>query len=415
METKNASKSSWAAAFAVASVWFGTHVGGGFATGNQVIQYFSQYGWTAAIFPVIAMGILAMVMYVAMSFAKLSGFDNYKDTFAALYPHPKMEILFEIFYIVIILAAVASAVAGAGEVMANFIGIEYVGAAKILCNVAIVAVLVLLSVFGIKLVMAASTVLSVAILLITACVIFSGLTTDMDAVVAQYLAVNNLEPAVYTDNLFGSIWSGIIVYAAFQCVSIAPMIAASSELTLKGIKRSVFLGWVMNGGALAASGYMLSKWYPVLKALQAAGVTGFTNALGIPNQTILNIAGIRLILVLFSLLLFCAFVSTCVTLVYTMVQRFQKMCLPNVIKSEKVRSAVVGFIVILICFALSLLGLSNIIKYAYGYDGYYAIFAVIIPVLIWGIPKVRRLKGEKKIEVNLENFVPEIGQISPEV
>ncbi len=401
METKNVSKCSWAAAFAVASVWFGTHVGGGFATGNQVIQYFAQYGWTAAIFPIIAMGILAMVMYVVMSFAKLKGFDNYKDTFAALYPNPKMEILFEIFYIVIILAAVASAVAGAGEVMANFLGIEYVGLAKFLCNIAIVGVLVLLSVFGIKLVMAASTVLSVAILAITACVIFSGLTADMDAITAQYLTANNIEPIAYTSNAFGSIWSGIIVYAAFQCVSIAPMIAASNELSMKGIKRSVILGWVMNGGALAASGYMLSKWYPVLKALQVAGVTGFTNALGIPNQTILNLVGVRTILVLFSLLLFCAFVSTCVTLVYTMVQRFQGVCMPNVIKSEKVRSAVVGFVVICICFALSLLGLSNIIKYAYGYDGYYAIFAVILPVLVWGIPKVRALKGAQK-EANTE-------------
>ena len=72
-------KSSWAAAFTVASVWFGTHVGAGFATGNQVVNYFVQYGWTAAIFPLLAMGILAVVMYIMMKFAKLSGFDNYKD------------------------------------------------------------------------------------------------------------------------------------------------------------------------------------------------------------------------------------------------------------------------------------------------------------------------------------------------
>ena len=63
-------KSSWAAAFTVASVWFGTHVGAGFATGNQVVNYFVQYGWTAAIFPLLAMGILAVVMYIMMKFAK---------------------------------------------------------------------------------------------------------------------------------------------------------------------------------------------------------------------------------------------------------------------------------------------------------------------------------------------------------
>ena len=85
-------KSSWAAAFTVASVWFGTHVGAGFATGNQVVNYFVQYGWTAAIFPLLAMGILAVVMYIMMKFAKLSGFDNYKDTYRALYPKPWMEV-----------------------------------------------------------------------------------------------------------------------------------------------------------------------------------------------------------------------------------------------------------------------------------------------------------------------------------
>ena len=114
-------KSSWAAAFTVASVWFGTHVGAGFATGNQVVNYFVQYGWTAAIFPLLAMGILAVVMYIMMKFAKLSGFDNYKDTYRALYPKPWMEVFFEIFYIIIILAAVASCVDGAGGIVKSLV------------------------------------------------------------------------------------------------------------------------------------------------------------------------------------------------------------------------------------------------------------------------------------------------------
>ena len=38
-----AAKGTWAAAFTVGSVWFGTHVGGGFASGNQVVSYFAQH------------------------------------------------------------------------------------------------------------------------------------------------------------------------------------------------------------------------------------------------------------------------------------------------------------------------------------------------------------------------------------
>lgn len=86
MNDKSVLKSTWAAAFTVASVWFGTHVGGGFASGNQVIQYYSNYGYTSVIFPILAMGILAIVMYIMVKFAKLSGFDNYQGHLCSTVP-----------------------------------------------------------------------------------------------------------------------------------------------------------------------------------------------------------------------------------------------------------------------------------------------------------------------------------------
>ena len=414
MNDKSVLKSTWAAAFTVASVWFGTHVGGGFASGNQVIQYYSNYGYTSVIFPILAMGLLAVVMYIMMKFAKLSGFTNYKDTYAALYPKPWMEVFFEIFYIIIVLAAMASAVAGAGEVLANFIGVPYVGAGKVTMNLVIVAVLIILTIFGIKLVRAASTVLSVAIIVITALLVIFGLTVDYDSIAAQLTSQYNVELAEYTNATATAIWKGVLVYAAFQCVSIPPMIAAANELSLKGVKKANILGWLMNGLALAASGWMLTKWYPLLASLQSAGkeflaanptatvatdpIVAYANALGIPNQTVLDLIGIKWLLVAFSVLLFCAFMSTCVTLVYTMIQRFEGKFFPNTIKNDKLRGTIVAALVIAICFAISLLGLTDIVKYAYGYDGYYSIVVIVIPAFIWGIPKIKKLEAAKKAE-----------------
>lgn len=395
MEQKNSAlKGGWAAAFTVASVWFGTHVGGGFASGNQVIQYFANYGYTAVIYPLLAMGLLAIVMYIMMKFAKLNGFTNYKDTYSALYPKPWMEVFFEIFYIIIVLAAMAAAVAGAGEVLANFIGVEYVGAGKVIMNLVITAILILLSIFGVKLVIAASTVLSVGIIVITALMVIFGLTADYDAISGALFAQYGVEPVAYNVAPATAIWKGVLVYAAFQCVSIPPMIAASQDLTLKGVKRANILGWLMNGLALAASGWMLAKWYPLLAAL--AQTPDYATCLGIPNQTVLTLIGIKVLLVAFSVLLFCAFMSTCVTLVYTMIQRFEGKCFPKAIKAQKVREILVGAIAIGLCFLLSLLGLSGIIKYAYGYDGYYALLVIVIPAFIWGIPKIKKLEKAAK-------------------
>ena len=374
-------KSSWAAAFTVASVWFGTHVGAGFATGNQVVNYFVQYGWTAAIFPLLAMGILAVVMYIMMKFAKLNGFDNYKDTYRALYPKPWMEIFFEIFYIIIILAAVASCVDGAGGIVKSLIDLP-----DIICNLVIIALLILLSIFGVDLIIKASTVLSTAILIVTAILVIMGFVVPIDAV-TQALATENA------------------AYAA-----IPAMIAASTELTHKGVKRASILGWLMNGGALAASGAMLLRWYPVLCAIKSVGVDSvasiaarhIADVMKLPNQSVVTLmgSGYTWLFVVYTILLFCAFVSTSVTLVYSMIQRFEGHCFPKAIKSKAVRSVIVGLIVIGLCYAVSLLGLSTIISKIYGYDGYYALIVVVLPAFIWGIPKIKKLSADKKAELS---------------
>ena len=81
-EKSAVTKGTFASGFSVASVWFGTHVGAGFATGNQVITYYVQYGWTAVLYPLISMGILAYVIYTIMKFARLRGLPG-----AVLTPH----------------------------------------------------------------------------------------------------------------------------------------------------------------------------------------------------------------------------------------------------------------------------------------------------------------------------------------
>ena len=376
MENNTALKSSWAAAFTVASVWFGTHVGGGVATGNQVIGYFVQYGWTAVLWPLLSMGLLAYIMYVVARFARLRGLTNYKDTFCELYPNPNMEILFEIFYVVIILAAVAAAVSGAANLVVQYLHLPYV----ISCLV-VIAALVVLSIFGIKLSIAVSTFLSAGSLIVTAIMVIAGLSMAPDGIFT-HLGDGLKDPAY-------AFFRGVPVYAAFQCVSIPSFIAASTTVTNnKGVKKSAILGGLMNGLALAASAFMLIAWYPAIQADAAAG----GNALTLPNLFIADSIGWKWLIGVYSILLFCAFVSTSVTLVFSMIDRFQGK-LPEAVP-EKGRKVIVGAVVIALCFAVSLLGLSTIISKVYGYCGYYGIVVIIIPVLIWGIPKNKKWVAE---------------------
>ena len=60
------------------------------------------------------------------------------------------------------------------------------------------------------------------------------------------------------------------------------------------------------------------------------------------------------------------------------------------ITSAPARSAVVAAFIIVLSMSISLVGLCNIIKYGYGYCGYFAIAVVIVPFLTVGVYKNRK-------------------------
>ena len=61
---------------------------------------------------------------------------------------------------------------------------------------------------------------------------------------------------------------------------------------------------------------------------------------------------------------------------------------------EKIRMSIIGVIMVAVCMSLSFIGISNIITYAYGYDGYLALAAIVLPVLIIGNKKNKKFIKE---------------------
>ena len=70
--------------------------------------------------------------------------------------------------------------------------------------------------------------------------------------------------------------------------------------------------------------------------------------------------------------------------------RFEKLPVFRGIKSAPVRSAIVSAFIIILSMSISMVGLSNIIKYGYGYCGYLGIAVVVIPFLTVGVYKNRK-------------------------
>ena len=84
-------------------------------------------------------------------------------------------------------------------------------------------------------------------------------------------------------------------------------------------------------------------------------------------------------------------ISTGVTTVFGFTARFSEIhMLKKISKSAVIRSAIVTFFIIALSMTVSI-GLTNIIKYGYGYCGYLAI-AIIVPLTIGRYKNIRHAR-----------------------
>ena len=114
------------AIFSVGAVLFSAHAGGGFATGNQANTYYVGLGWTGIVSAIIAMLLLILTMREAMVMYNQRNLTSAKELFENLYhPFDKLEILFEIFFNIMVLMAVAAAISGAASALQQYFGFNY--------------------------------------------------------------------------------------------------------------------------------------------------------------------------------------------------------------------------------------------------------------------------------------------------
>ena len=373
-EKNIAAKGSFALAFSVGSVLFSAHAGGGFATGNQANTYYVGLGWLGPISAVIAMLLLTLTMREAMIMYNSRGLKSHKELFETLY-HPlnKCYVLFEVFFYIMVLMAVAAAISGAASALNQYFGLNYY------IGIVIVGALVLLlTIFGADLVRKVSTYMGIAIL-VTAITIYTigifNSKTLFTVMSADFSAVGfkNIPKAIL--NAF--------TYAGFQCVTLPTMIACGTPLKgKKNCSKSMWISFVMNSVALVLSVFMLMSWKGYYSSVEGGST--------IPTLTVCTEMGMKWLTVIYGICLLLCLISTGVTTTFGFVARFENHKVFKKIKSQRVRSAVVSAFIIILSMTISLVGLTNIIKYGYGYCGYLAIAIVVVPFLTVGVYKNRK-------------------------
>ncbi len=370
--TEKTVKTRYLAMLSVASVLFGWHAGGGFATGNQANQFFVISGWWGPASAVLAILLLTLTVRQAMTMYNLHGLSNYKELFHVLYhPFDKLELVFEVYFFIMTLMATSASIAGAGTLFQDVMHIPY-GVAILFVGL----ILLLLTIFGADLVRKVSTVMSLLILICALTIFVVGIANRPMEIMAVF------EEGPQISQLPGALLRSF-QYAGFQSASIPTMVVCGTVLlNKKECGKSMWISFAMNALALCLAVFMLTGWQSYYSGVEGGTV--------IPTLTVCKALNIGALAWAYYICLLLCFLSTGVTSVFGFTERFEKTKVFSGIRQENLRRGVVALLIMAVSMGISLVGLSSIVKYGYGYCGYIGIAIIVVPFLTVGVYKNRK-------------------------
>lgn len=375
--------------FSVGAVLFSSHAGGGFATGNQENVYFVSLGWLGPITAIFTMLLFTLTIKEAMHMYNSRRLTSYRQLFKNLYaPVKGVEYLFELFFYIMVLMAVSATVSGAATAIQAQTGVSYATGIGI-----VGAIIFLLTIFGANLVRRATSYMGAIILALVIGIFSVGImmsgsvagTQTLGAVMAQDFATNGISK-LPTAILHA------FTYAGFQCVVIPTMIMVGRPLlTRRDCARSMWMSFAINSIALTLAVSMLMGWTSIYKASP------------LPTLDSLKSMNFAWLTLAYSFFLLLCLISTGVTTVFGFTARFSEVkWLKKMTPNGIVRSAVVALSIIVVSMTVSFVGLTNIIKYGYGYCGYLAILIIIVPFLTVGRYKNKRYMADDAYRARID-------------
>lgn len=350
----------------IASVWFGTHMGPGVASGKQVSSYFAEAGKLGIFAPILGMAFLGLAIYFAIEYSRRNDIHDF-HTFSSRFFHPYeklFNVFFEITFIVTCILVPGLCIATSAQLLQQYFGLDlWMG------SMFIAIIGVLLAMYGANLVKNASTALTVGIIVIVTVIITLGLNHSAGAI------QENWAKTPVTDI---SIWGAMgasFVYAGFQATgNITNAIAVTEGLKNKRDSfKAATLGIVMNAIVL------------VFLSLTQYGFQPASYASELPNYYVVLQLGIPALETVYVLLVLFASLSTLIAFAFAASSRYGKYVK---IKNEKGRNLAVIVGMLIINIIISSLGISTIVNIGFRYLGYLSLPLVLIPVVVVGFKKV---------------------------
>lgn len=382
----------------VATVWFSTHCGAGFASGTQELQYFANHGWFGVLMPIITFAIIAFTYYIGLETARQTdkwGYDQWsREAFGSKskFLTPAMD-----FSIIITTIAATAATIATGGLLGN----QYLGLPIAVGSIAMFVIVTLLSIFGENIVRKNAMIMTAAILIIITIVLVAGLVKFAPDI-ARLFKEGYVNPqsarwsisgkGTHVPGNLGNSLMWALTYAGFQISAIGGISASFKGGKFKEeAKGAMAIGAIINIIMLVGICLLIFSQMPHIFTDQATRK--------LPTVFIVNQLNIPVLAVLYPILLFLALITTAVGFIFGMVQRLDPYVLKGMESKPILRKAIISIACLLVCYGVSNFGLMWVIQVAYKYLGIFNWIFIIIPLWVLGYKNIKKRDKGEKLEV----------------
>lgn len=326
--------------------YIGTIVGAGFATGQEIIKFFTQYGKWGAFTILLATILFIWLGTKMMLLAHDIGASSYEDLNRRLFGN-RTGSWVSIFTLVVLMGVNSVMLAGAGSVFMEHLGLHYQTGLWI----TLIGTYFLLH-RGIQAILQLNSIV-VPLMLILSLIIISNTAGMPEA--GRFLTYS-------TDGSLGAAWASPLMYTAFNLgMAQAVLVPIGSHtqnrkvLIWGGIAGGIGVGFLLMAGHFALSAHM-------------PGIVQFE----IPMGHIANHLG-EIVRYVYVTLIFLEIFSTFVADVYGVTLQLKHHL--------KIAPKLLSLILLLICYVTSQFGFSSLLSVLYPLFGLFSLIWVVMLVL----------------------------------
>ena len=353
-------------------------MGGGYATGREIIEYggkFGAYGWISGVFTLIAFAIIAILTFELARIFRIYDYKSIvKQIIGPFWP------IYDILYVLLLFIIISVMASATGEILQQTIGLHYMFGVTIL-----ILVVAFLNFFGSAFIAKFETYGTIALYIAYIVFTIMVITAKKDNISEVFATANT--SAVSNISLFTVVWTGLI-YSAYN-ISAVP--AGLFTLRAQTTRKETIISGIISALLMTIPWFL--TYFAIMGFYPDERVMGATVPWLIMLQ---SVSGSIIPVIVFGVVAGWTLIETATGMIHALIERLDQ-AMEDADKeplSAKARGGITA-IILVVALVFSRIGIINLISTGYQVIAYGFMLCYLFPLLTVGLYKV--IKHGKKV------------------